>query len=88
MGSRSKSKSTRARGAVKSVDTEDTLSEVLHHFNEALAIVETVARAFHAAENSGECAKTGSEIATLHHGLVALQAVYNEFDLAIGGSDV
>jgi len=88
MGSRSKSKSTRARGAVKSVDTEDTLYDVLHHFSEALAIVETVAKAFYAAENSGECASTGYEIATLRQGLVALQAVYEEFDLAIGRSDV
>jgi hypothetical protein len=88
MGSRGKSKFTRARGAVKSVDTEETLCDVLHHFSEALAIVETVARAFDAAENSGECASAGSEIATLRQGLVALQAVYNEFDLAIGRSDV
>ena len=80
------SNSTRAEDSEpeKSVDPETTLYDVLDQFSEALAIVETVARALHAAENDRECGTVGPEIATLHHAVEALLAVHEEFDLAIG----
>lgn len=86
MGPRGKHKSTRARGAEKSVDTENTLYDVLHQFSEAIAIVETVARALRAAENDLQARSTGPQIATLRQGVVALRAVHQELDLAIGRS--
>ena len=86
MGPRGKHKFTRARGAKKSIDTEATLCDVLHHFSEAMAIVETVARALHAAENDLQAGSTGPQIATLRQGIVALRAVHEELDLAIGRS--
>jgi hypothetical protein len=70
-------------GTEKSVDAETTLYEVLDQFSEALAIVETVARALHSAENDRECGNVGPEIATLRHAVEALRAVHEEFDLAI-----
>ncbi len=87
MGPRGKHKSTRARAAEKSVDPGATLYDVLHHFSEALAIVETVARALHAAQNDLQAGSTGAQIATLRQAVVALRAVYEEFDLAIGRSN-
>jgi hypothetical protein len=87
MEPRGKSESTRAGGAEQSVDTEETLYDVLHHLGEALAIVETVARALHAAENDGEAGTTGPAIVTLYQAVEALRAVHEELDLAIGGSN-
>ncbi len=59
------------------------LYEILGHFAGALAIVETAARAFEAAENEREAAMVGAEICTLRHGVNALRTVYTEIDLAI-----
>jgi hypothetical protein len=59
----------------------------LHHLSDALAVVETVARALHAAENDGEAGTTGPAIATLYQAVEALRAVHKELDLAIGGSN-
>lgn|SRR5487761_752997 len=61
------------------------LYEILGHFAAALAIVETAARAFEAAENEREAATVGAEICTLRHGVNALRTVYTEIDLAILG---
>ena len=87
MGPIGKSQSTRAGGAEQSVDSKDTLYDVLHHLSEAMAIVETVARALHAAENDGKSGGIGPEIVTLHQGVAALLAVHEELDLAIGRSN-
>jgi len=62
---------------------ETDLLEVLHHFSEALAIVETVSHALQAAESSVGCQAIGAEIATLRQGVDALIAVHEELDLAI-----
>lgn len=59
------------------------LYDILGHFAAALAIVETAARAFEAAENDREAATVGAEICTLRHGVNALRTVYTEIDLAI-----
>jgi hypothetical protein len=59
------------------------LWEVLDHFSEALAIVQTVSNALQAAENNLECPTIGAEIATLRQAVDALIAVHEEFDLAI-----
>lgn len=59
------------------------LYEVLDHFSEALAIVQTVSNALQAAENNLECPTIGAEIAALRQGVAALRAVHEEFDLAI-----
>jgi hypothetical protein len=59
------------------------LYEVLDHFSEALAIVQTVSNALQAAENNLECPTIGAEIAALRQGVTALIAVHEEFDLAI-----
>jgi hypothetical protein len=59
------------------------LYEVLDHFSEALAIVQTVSNALQAAENNLECPIIGAEIATLRQAVDALIAVHEEFDLAI-----
>jgi len=59
------------------------LYEVLDHFSEALAIVQTVSNALQAAENNLECPTIGAEIAALRQGLAALRAVHEEFNLAI-----
>jgi hypothetical protein len=85
MGSSRKSKSSGTREAPSSEPSnrKTDLYEVLHHFSEALAIVQTVARALHAAENDLECPTIGAEIATLRQGVNALRAVHEEFDLAI-----
>jgi hypothetical protein len=64
------------------------LYEILGHFAAALAIVETAARAFEAAENEREAATVGAEICTLRHGVNALRTVYTEIDLAILGVPV
>ena len=64
-------------------EVETDLWEVLHHFSEALAIVETVSHALQAAENNVECQTIGAEIATLRQAVDALVAVHEEFDLAI-----
>jgi hypothetical protein len=87
MDPRGESKSIRAGGAEQSVDTEKTLYDVLHHLSEALAIVETVARALHAAENDGEAGTTGPQIVTLYQAVEAPRAVHEELDLAIGESN-
>ena len=87
MGPRGRHKFTRAAGAEKSVDTEATLYDVLHQFSEAIAVVETVARALHAAENDLQAGSTGPQIATLRQSIVALRAVHQELDLAIGRSN-
>lgn len=64
------------------------LYDILGHFAAALAIVETAARAFEAAENEREAATVGAEICTLRHGVNALRTVYTEIDLAILGVPV
>lgn len=64
------------------------LYDILGHFAVALAIVETAARAFEAAENEREAATVGAEICTLRHGVNALRTVYTEIDLAILGVPV
>jgi hypothetical protein len=66
-------------------EVETDLWEVLHHFSEALAIVETVSHALQAAENSEECQSIGAEVATLRQGVDALITVHEELDLAITG---
>jgi hypothetical protein len=82
------SKSTRARRGrfEKSVGTAVTLYTALDHLSEALAVVETVSRALHAAENEQHCAHIGAEITTLRQGVVALRAIHEEFDYAIAGA--
>jgi hypothetical protein len=87
MGSFRKAKSSgTAKGPSSEHSRHETdLYEVLHHFSEALAIVQTVARALHAAENDLQCPTIGAEIATLRQGVTALQAVHEGFDLAIPG---
>lgn len=50
------------------------LYEVLDHFGNALAIVETVARALEAAENDQKCSAVGAEIATLRQAVMAFRA--------------
>jgi hypothetical protein len=81
----SSSKSTRARrGRIgKSTARAFNLYDALDHLGEALAIVETVSRALHAAENDQQCAYIGAEIAALRQGVVALRAIHEEFDHAI-----
>ncbi len=79
----SKSNPANDAGSEKPADAETTLYDVLDHFSEALAIIETVARALHAAENDLDCGNVGAEIATLRQGVAALRAVHEEFDLAI-----
>jgi hypothetical protein len=81
----SSSKSTRARSGriEKSSNRALKLYDVLDHLGEALAIVETVSRALHAAENDQHCAYIGAEIAALRQGVVALRAIHEEFDHAI-----
>jgi hypothetical protein len=64
-------------------EVETDLWEVLGHFSEALAIVQTVSHALQAAENNGQCPTIGAEIATLRQGIDELIAVHEEFDLAI-----
>lgn len=59
--------------------------EILHHFSEALAIVQTVSNALQASENDQGCPALGAEISTLRQGVTALRAVHEEFDLAIPG---
>ena len=54
------------------------LYEILGHFAAALAIVETAARAFEAAESEKEAATVGAEICTLRHGVNALRTVYRK----------
>jgi hypothetical protein len=64
------------------------LYEILGHFAVALAIVETAARAFEAAENEREAATVGAEICTLRHSVNAMRTVYTEIDRAILGLPV
>jgi hypothetical protein len=87
MGPTRSSKSTRARHGrfEKSVGRAINLYDVLGHLGEAMAIIETVSRALHAAENDLLCAHIGAEIATLRQGVVALRAIHEEFDHAIAG---
>jgi hypothetical protein len=63
-------------------DSQTSLYDVLHHFSEALAIIETVSSALQAVQNNSKCTAVGSEIATLRQGVAALVAVHQEFDLA------
>ena len=64
-------------------EVETDLWEVLHHFSEALAIVETVSHALQATESNVGCQAIGAEIATLRQAVDALVTVHKEFDLAI-----
>jgi hypothetical protein len=96
MGSTRRSKSTsrnnRLRGAEtistrrgrrsKSIEIKTVLYEVLHHFSKALSLVETIARAFEAAQHDGQCSGTGAEVAALRQGVTALRVIHEEFDLA------
>jgi len=84
MGTR-RSKFTRARRARPDQlsEIETVLREVLDHFGTALAMIETIARAFDAAEGDGQCSGAGAQIATLRQGVVALRAVHEELDLTI-----
>jgi hypothetical protein len=85
MGSTRRSRFTRARRARPDQlsEIERVLREVLDHLGTALAMIETIERAFDAAKNDGQCSGAGAQIATLRHAAVALLAVHEEFDLAI-----
>jgi hypothetical protein len=85
MGSSHRPKSSRAGKAspAKPSQQKVDLYEALHHFSEALAVVETVSRALQAAESALECPTIGAEIATLRQGVHALVSVHEEIDRAI-----
>jgi hypothetical protein len=90
MGSSRRSKSSRAGKASPAKPTnreiaKNDIYEALHQFSEALAIVETVSRALHAAESDLECRTIGAEIATLRQGVRALVSAHQEIDKAIPG---
>jgi hypothetical protein len=85
MGSSRPRNSTRAGQAPppEPRDLHVELYDVLDHFSEALAIVQTVSNALEAAQNNSRCTGAGAEIATLRIGVAALIAVHEQFDLAI-----
>ena len=85
MGSSRPRNSTRAGEAPLPAprDLHADLYDVLDHFSEALAIIQTVSNALEAAQNNSRCAGVGAEIATLRIGVAALIAVHEQFDLAI-----
>jgi hypothetical protein len=63
--------------------TQSDLYEVLHHFSDALAIVETVANPLESAQRNLKCSTIGAEIATLRQAVDVLAGIHEEFDLAI-----
>ena len=87
MGSSRPRNSTRADQAPppEPPDLHAVLYDVLDHFSEALAIVQTVSNALQAAQNNLKCSGVGAEIATLRLGVAALIAVHEQLDLSIPG---
>lgn len=75
--------STRRGRRSKSSEIKSALYEVLEHFSKVLSIVETVARAFEAAENDGHCSGTGAQVVTLRLTVTLLRGIHEQFDLAI-----
>lgn len=61
----------------------ENLDEVLHQFNQAMALVDTICRAFEAAHDHQEWGRAGSHVVSLRHAVRVLQGVYTGFDLAI-----
>lgn len=59
------------------------LREVLGHFADALAVLETVARALDAAEEDMEAAAIGAGTSALRQTVRTLGTVYDELDMLI-----
>lgn len=68
----------------KKAVTRPDLDEILGHFSEALALVETAHTALDAAqETAGVGRAIGAAVLTVERGLAELRRTYTELDLAI-----
>lgn len=82
-GSRQRNSTKRPRTTKPRNRARSGLRDVLDHFADVLAAVETVARALDAAEEDMEPAAIGAGASALRQTVRALGAVYDELDMLI-----